>query len=117
MRDEMNQDKILAKVKEDGNDEVVDETPKVPEKPSLTLDQYYLQQGISLEGMEKQLSKEEKKKNAGPVEAEWIAKEKLTLIKTKEDNKDEEGDRKPAVLKTVGHKVAVAPEQELLGNC
>lgn len=114
LRDELNQDKILAKVREDGNDEAADETPKVPEKPSLTLDQYYEQQGISLESLEKQLSKEEKKKT-GPIEAEWIAKEKLTLLKTKEDTKDEEADRKPAVIKATEHKVQVAPEQELLG--
>ena len=30
MRDEMNQDKIFARVKEDGNEEVADETPKIP---------------------------------------------------------------------------------------
>lgn len=111
----MNQDKIFAKIKEDGNEEAADETTKIPEKPSLTLDQYYEQQGISMETLEKQLSKEEKKKT-GPVEAEWIAKERLTLLKTKEDSKDDTEDRKPAVLKSTEHKVQAAPEQELLGK-
>jgi hypothetical protein len=115
LRDELNQDKIFARVKEEG-DEPVDETPKIPEKPSLTLDQYYLQQGISIESLEKQLSKEEHKKKTGPVDAEWISKEKLTLMKTKEDTKDDEPDRKPAVTRSNDHKVQSAPEQELLGK-
>jgi hypothetical protein len=115
MHDELNQDKIFARVKEDGN-EVVDETPKIPEKPSLTLDQYYQQQGISIESLEKQLSREEHKKKTGPVNAEWISKEKLTLMTTKEDTKDQEQDRKPAPTKSNDHKVELAPEHELLGN-
>lgn len=111
MKDELNQDRILSKVKED-NDEAPQE-PKEPQKPTLSLEQYYQQQGISIESVEKQLSKEEKEKNDGPIEAEWIAKEKLTLMKTKEDTNQ---DRKPAVLSQNEHKVEPAPEQELLGT-
>jgi hypothetical protein len=50
------------------------------------------------------------------VDAEWITKEKLTLMTTKEDTKDQEADRKPAATKSNDHKVQLAPEHELLGK-
>lgn len=109
----MNQDKILAKVKEDGTEEVVEEAPKEPEKPTLTLDEYYQQQGINVPA---RVQKEDKtKKRNEPVQAEWIAKERLTLMKTKEDSKVEE-ERKPNVIKTNDHRVQAQPEVELLGR-
>lgn len=72
MRDEMNQDKILAKVREDGTEEVVEEAPKEPEKPTLTLDEYYQKQGIV---DQPRVAKDDKtKKKNEPVQADWIAK-------------------------------------------
>lgn len=37
-------------------------------------------------------------------------------MKTKEDTKNNDQQRKPAVLKDASHKVEAAPEQELLGK-
>jgi hypothetical protein len=40
----------------------------------------------------------------------------LTVMKAKEDTKNNDQERKPAVIKAQEHKVEVAPENELLGN-
>ena len=78
------------------------------------MDQYYEKQGISLESLQKQLSREEKEKKDTPIQAEWIAKERLTLMESKE-RKDQEPERKPAQTKEVSHKIQ-APDSELLGS-
>lgn len=57
-----------------------------PEPEKMTLDEYYKSKGVDLTYQPQQ--KEPVKKQ--DINAEWIKKEKLTLLKTKEDLKNEE---------------------------
>lgn len=65
---------------------------KEPEKPEgITLDEYYRNKGIDFDVITA-AKKEPVKK--GEVNAEWIKKEKLTVLQTKEDKKASEEEQK-----------------------
>ena len=83
LRDELNKD-IYAKDNE--VEEATEEQEVVPEEPEKpTLDEYYRQKGIQLDAP---VQREPVKK--GPVDADWIKKEKLTVLETKEDKRTRE---------------------------
>ena len=73
--------------------EVVEE--KEPEPEKLTLEEYYKQKGveISYQGDSKTTVKKE------DIKADWIKKEKLTLMSTKEDRKNEEDKKTQQTIK------------------
>lgn len=81
VKDELNADKYIkeGEVPVEGAEEEVK-----PEEPQgITLDEYYKNKGIELSTAA--TKKEATKK--GEVNAEWIKKEKLTVLQTKEDKK------------------------------
>ena len=63
-----------------------EEKPKQPEEPEkLTLEEYYRQKGVEVGGSQ---PREPVKK--GEINAEWIKKENLTVLETKEDKRARE---------------------------
>ena len=82
VKDEMNKEKYVPT--EEQTEEVVEAEEKKPEEPEkMTLDEYYKSKGVDINDMNSK--KDAPKKNE--VNAEWIKKEKLTLMNTKEDEK------------------------------
>lgn len=59
---------------------------KAPEPPKLTLEEYYKTKGVDLTYTAQTKAPVKK----GEVNAEWIKKEKLTLVQTKEELKNQE---------------------------
>jgi hypothetical protein len=57
-----------------------------PEEPkALTLEEYYKTKGIDINSFEQKVPVKK-----AEIDAEWIKKEKLTVIETKEDKKNSE---------------------------
>lgn len=94
VKDERKQDKYIKEyeAKQDvkplaPEEEVaVQEEQKAPEPEAPTLEEYYKSKGVDL-AYNPQQNKPVKK---GDVNADWLKKEKLTLISTKEDLKNQE---------------------------
>lgn len=65
---------------------------KEPEIVQLTLEEYYKEKGVNMtyQGSNKTTAKKE------DIKADWIKKEKLTLITTKEDLRKQEKSAQPA---------------------
>ena len=77
------------------------------------MEEYYAKQGVSLQDLDKKRDQKVEKKDVS--NADWVAKEKLTVVKTKQDNLLEGEARKVATLRNQVHKIEFTPEQELLG--
>ena len=97
LHDELQKDKYIKEGEENNNNvEATEETTaeqKEPEKPQgITLDEYYRNKGIELDTLT--AAKKEAAVKKGELNAEWIKKEKLTVLQTKEDKKAEEEESK-----------------------
>jgi len=92
----------------------VEEPPKEPSPEPLTLEEYYAKQGVNLDDLDKK-KREQKEGKKDISNADWVAKEKLTVVKSKQDNPLEGETRKVATLRNQVHKIEFTPEQELLG--
>lgn len=77
------------------------------------MEEYYAKQGLNISDLDRK--KEAKTDPKTAPKADWVAKEKLEFVKTKQDNNLEGETKKVAVLKNQSHKIELAPEQELLG--
>lgn len=110
LKDELNQDKILSRVAEDETEE--EQKPPSPER--LTLEEYYAKQGLNINDLDRKRETVNSKKDA--PKADWVAKEKLEFVKSKQDNLLDGESKRVAVLKNQSHKIELAPEQELLGT-
>lgn len=66
----MNQDKILAKVNEEGETE---EQVKEPEPEALTLEEYYARQGLNIDELDKKKQQKVDGKKEAP-KSEWVTK-------------------------------------------
>ena len=89
----MNQDKYIKEGEENiASEEVIAEEPKEVEPEALTLEEYYKNKGVDLQ---EDFSQKPTKK--GEVKAEWIKKEKLTVMETKEDKRQNEQKSQNAV--------------------
>lgn len=85
LQDELQKEKYIKEGEENADGAEQTEEQKEPEKPEgITLDEYYRSRGIEI-GEVTASRKEAVKK--GEVNAEWIKKEKLTVLETKEDKK------------------------------
>lgn len=98
LHDEFQKEKYIKEGEETPADGTVAQSgveqtePKEPEKPEgITLDEYYRNKGIDFDVITA-AKKEPVKK--GEVNAEWIKKEKLTVLQTKEDKKASEEEQK-----------------------
>ena len=79
----------------------------------MTLEEYYANQGLDINALDKK--KAVVNKGDAP-KADWVAKEKLEFVKSKQDNVLDGEAKKVAVVKNQQHKIELAPEQNLLGN-
>lgn len=90
MKDELNQDKYIKESAEESpaqnEEEKAPEVPVVEEPEALTLDQYYKNKGVDINSAYEQKGPAKK----ADINAEWIKKEKLTVIETKQDKKNSE---------------------------
>ena len=80
----MNKEKYVKEEKTEAEVPEQQQEEKKPEEPEkMTLDEYYKTKGVEISevGHKKDIPKK------GEVNAEWIKKEKLTLMNTKEDEK------------------------------
>lgn len=109
MKDEQNQERYVKEGDENKPEKPTEKPvpeesvvelfePKVPEPEKPTLEEYYKSKGIDLAYNPQ--SKAPVKK--GEVDAEWIKKEKLTVVATKEELKNQERNTEQAVKHTSG---------------
>jgi ribonuclease E len=114
LHDELQKDKYIKEGEEtpvDAQPAVEQTEPKEPEKPEgITLDEYFRNKGIDFDTIGA-AKKEPVKK--GEVNAEWIKKEKLTVLQTKEDKKASEEEQKGEKKQNRRQTEKVGPSESL----
>jgi len=84
---------------------------KPPSPPKLTLDEYYKSKGVDLTYTAQTKAPVKK----GEINAEWIKKEKLTLLESKEEKKQQERSGEQVIKHTAVKGLDVAEETLNLG--
>ena len=109
-KDEVNQDKYVKddKVEDKPVEEVTEPVEeKEPEPEKLTLEEYYKAKGVDVTYQKEEKAAVKKE----DIKAEWIKKEKLTLMTTKEDRRGGEDRKTQQNIQQNSSKVGLGIEE------